>query len=104
VAVEALLTDKHIPTYSKPAKGKSRKPLSLHDRIAVFRLKDAENAELLEAVKWLGNYGSHHMSNLKVEDVFIAADMLETVIARTYDPQPSLAHTAKKINKKKGPI
>lgn len=103
-SVEALLTERKIATYSKLVKGKPRQPLSLHKRIEIYRAKNKEAAECLEAVKWLGNHGSHGATSLRLEDVLIAADILEYVIALIYDPKPSPPSTAKKINKKKGPV
>ena len=37
------------------------KPLALHQRLVEFKKSNADIAELLGAVKWLGNDGSHYV-------------------------------------------
>lgn len=104
VAVEALLTERKVPAFNKPATGKKRVKLTLHTRIERYRAKNTQAADVLEAIKWLGNYGSHDDAGLSVEDVLVAADLLEYALKIIYIKSPTAAETAKLINKNKGPI
>jgi hypothetical protein len=56
--VEVILTEERIRKTFTTKKG-SRKKLTLHERIQKFRMKNPFIAELLEAIKWVGNSGSH---------------------------------------------
>lgn len=62
-AVEALLTERRVP---KKRQNKKKKwvRIDLHARIEEFRKKDAETADYLLALKWLGNVGSHKRTQL----------------------------------------
>lgn len=104
IAIECLLTHAGIPRYHKAIKGKPRRPVSLHARIQLFRKKNVDAAECLEAVKWLGNYGSHTGGGLNGNDILQAAELLEHALAEIYKPKKSPVSAAKKINKKKGPL
>jgi len=104
MAVEVLLKERKIATYTKPKKGTKRRPLTLHARIDLFRKKDSDIGACLEAIKWLGNYGSHSNTGLSRDHVFDAADMLEHVVNNLYDKVPSPLLKANKINKKKRPV
>lgn len=56
--VEAILTEARIRKTFTTKKGTKQK-LTLHGRIDAFRTKNPYVAELLEAIKWIGNSGSH---------------------------------------------
>lgn len=78
--------------------------LSLHNRIKEFEKKDAANAEILLAVKWLGNSGSH-AGGLTRDDVFDAFDMVEYVLTNLFDTTAAtIMAKAKAINTQKGPV
>jgi hypothetical protein len=47
-----------IPSTQQAASGKVE-VLALHKRIVLFKNGNPELGDLLLAVKWLGNYGSH---------------------------------------------
>ncbi len=104
IAMEALLDDQGIAKYQKRVKGAKLKSLSLHARIERYRQKNADLAVYLEAIKWLGNDGSHNDSELTREHIFAAVDMIEYVVNSIYNPQHPPLKVAKKINKKKGPV
>jgi hypothetical protein len=80
-AIEAVLTHRGISTHT--AKGHK---LSLHKRIELFRELDdggwAEQADYIEAAKWLGNEGTHQ--TLGREDALDAFAMLEKVLDDLY--------------------
>jgi hypothetical protein len=78
--IEAILTDLGVPTLHP-----SGKSMNLHLRIDSFRKMDgkwAEQADIVEAVKWIGNEGTH--DTLTRDDVLDAFDMLETVVEDIY--------------------
>jgi hypothetical protein len=78
--------------------------IPLHNRIKEFEVQDAKNAELLFAVKWLGNSGSH-AGGLAREDVLDAFDFVEIVLDNLYDTTTAeLIAKAKAINLNKGPV
>ncbi len=98
--IEAVLTDLGIPE-TKTNGGW----LSLHKRIEKFALLDngkwAEQAEILEAAKWLGNEGTH--ATISREEAIDAFDMLEAVLNDIYVRQrDELLKKVKAANTKYG--
>ncbi len=78
--------------------------LSLHNRIKEFEAKDPKNAEILLAVKWLGNSGSH-AGGLTRDDVFDAFHMVELALVNLYDTTTAdIMAKVKAINTQKGPV
>lgn len=78
--------------------------LSLHARIEKFKVMDAKNAEILLAVKWLGNSGSH-AGGLTRDDVFDAFDMVELVLVNLYDMTTAMIMAkVNAVNNQKGPV
>ncbi|TCP92760.1 uncharacterized protein DUF4145 [Sphingomonas sp. PP-CE-1A-559] len=91
--------DEHGVTKSAPGAFKT-----LDSRIKEFELKDPKNAEILLAVKWLGNSGSH-AGGLTRDDVFDAFDMVELVLNNLYDTTTAdIMAKVKAINNHKGPV
>jgi hypothetical protein len=81
-----------------------RKPLSLHARITNYKVTNSELGELLLAIKWIGNSGSHN-SKVTKDDTLDAYQILEYVLDKLYDNSTGeLMKIAKIINKKKVPI
>lgn len=100
-AVEAVLTDLGIKRFSI-AKGK-RRPINLHQRIQSLPTKYDELKELLIAVKWLGNAGSHAGEEPTADDVRTTYDLLEHALSEIYEAKgKKLKAIAKKVNKMKG--
>jgi hypothetical protein len=56
---------------------------TLHQRIEAFGKSDPQNGKYLEAVKWIGNAGSHETELLKT-DVLDAFEMLVKVLSALY--------------------
>jgi len=101
-AVEHLLDAKGVKKQVIKKGKKVRKPL--HDRIVEFQKKDQENGDILLAIKWLGNSGSH-TSNLTRDDVLDAFDMLELVLENLYGKtKQMIMKKVAAVNKKKGPV
>jgi hypothetical protein len=79
------------------------KNVALHLRIDMYRKKHPELGEQLEALKWLGNVGSHS-DKIDQEDVFDACDILENFIQEHFEKRGNLIRKmAKSINKAKKP-
>lgn len=99
-AVESLMDDRRV---RKTEVSDRKRRLSLHRRIKEFEKADPNNAELLLAIKWLGNSGSHP-SGLSRKDVLDAFDMIELVMVDLYDNSAAeIRSKAKAINRRKGP-
>lgn len=100
-ALEILLTDRGIKR-STIVRNK-RKLLNLHQRIAELPAKYQEVRDLILAVKWLGNAGSHAGSETNAGDVRVAYDMFEHVLAEIYEEKTKkLKAAARSVNKRKG--
>lgn len=97
-AVENLMDALNVPTHA-PGGGK----LKLHHRIEEFQKTDPDNGEILLAIKWLGNSGSH-AGGVTRENVLDAFDMVELVVTKLFDTtaQQILAKV-KAVNAAKGP-
>jgi hypothetical protein len=68
-------------------------------------VKYKELVDMLLAVKWLGNAGSHDGDKPTIADVRMTYDLLEHVLSEIYEKKTGeLKAVAKKINKKKGPL
>ncbi|CAJ8191697.1 Uncharacterised protein [Burkholderia pseudomallei] len=101
-AIEAMLNDLGVKRF-KIQNGK-RRIISLHQRIENLPDKYDEQKQLLLAVKWLGNAGSHNGAEPDANDLRNAYDLLESVLAEIYEQRTKkLKAVAKKVNKKKGP-
>ncbi|HHR5700588.1 TPA: DUF4145 domain-containing protein [Klebsiella michiganensis] len=104
VAIEAFLTELKVPTEKKKKDGGSTF-MSLHERIDKIPLTHTEYKEMLKAIKWIGNAGSHN-SDVKpdVEDVIDAYELIEHVLEEVYaSRRKRLSAIAARINKNKGP-
>ena len=100
---ECIMDDKKVPkTYLDKRK---RKGYTLHRRIEMFKKTNIEEAELLMAIKWIGNTGSHQVDNLTKDDILDGFDILELVTTKLYDTNSSrIKKLSRKINKRKKPI
>lgn len=102
-AVESVVTDLGVKRFAM-ANGK-RRPINLHQRILLLSPKYKEVVDLLLAVKWLGNAGSHDGDPPKAGDLRITFDLLEHVLSEIYEEKgKKFKAIAKKVNKKKGPV
>lgn len=100
-AVEHLMDVRKVKK-STIKNGKKIK-LQLHARIMEFQKTDKENGDILLAVKWLGNSGSH-VGGLKRDDVLDAFDMVELALENLYGTtKAQIMKKVKAVNKKKGP-
>jgi Domain of unknown function (DUF4145) len=102
-AVEAVLTNLGIKRFVL-SRGK-RKLVNLHQRIQLLPPKFDELKEMLLAVKWLGNAGSHDGEKPNTSDLITTYDLLEHALSEIYEAKgKKLKAIAKKVNKNKGPL
>lgn len=101
-SLEELLTELGIKRFNITAN--KRHILNLHTRIGLLPAKYAELQDLLFAIKWLGNAGSHANSEISIDDVMDAYELVDHVLQELYAKRSKKAkELAKAINKKKGP-
>jgi hypothetical protein len=102
IAVENMLDALRVPR-AKRIKGVRMTPITLHQRIELFRTREAFLADSLLAIKWIGNAGSH-IGELTQDDVFDAYDILERVLDDLFVKNRSTtAKLVREINQRKGP-
>ncbi len=105
IAIEELLTALHVKRFNV-VKGK-RRPINLHQRIDLLPRKHVLLKDLLFAIKWLGNAGSHGnngKNEITTDNVMDAYELTEHILHEIYAPKTKkLAALAKKVIKKKGP-
>jgi hypothetical protein len=97
--VEYILDDLRVP----------RKHLTLHARIALLdSATQGDIKTILEAVKWIGNAGTHKSGELSREAVIEGFMMLEHCLSVLYPKLPfntiGLLTRAREINEAKGPV
>ena len=102
-AVEVLLDERKVRKTTVNASGR-RVRLTLHRRIGLFQNKYADAAAPLEAVKWLGNVGSHaSLDTLTIDDLLDGFELFEHAIERVYvRREEHLRRLANVISKQKG--
>ncbi|MFE9481280.1 DUF4145 domain-containing protein [Streptomyces spororaveus] len=102
-AVEALMDDQGIPRKGSGRRGPF--DLTLHKRIenlASAKPAYSDAAEMILAVKWIGNVGSHEDA-LKVSNVLDGAEILDFVLTEIYDKsRDSIKRLAAEITARKG--
>lgn len=102
IALEALLTELKVPRY-KLASGK-RRFITLHQRISQLPISFQHLRDLILAIKWLGNAGSHDGAEITLDDVMDSYKLMEHILSDVYENKLKELHRlAKKVNKKKGP-
>lgn len=100
VAVDELLTASRQRRFE--VKKHQRVRLTTHQRIEEFKRVQSEAAEVLEAVKWIGNEGSH-AAELGIADVLEGADFLSYALRLLYDHKDEqLAKRIRSINRTRG--
>ncbi len=103
VAVELLLDSLRIARTRKTKTGRRHRQ-SLHERIDALPPQRADIKDLLLAIKWLGNYGTHE-TNLTQDSVYDALDIFEVVLTNLYSEHPRrIKQLVKVVNKRRGPM
>ncbi|KRF28938.1 hypothetical protein ASG91_04725 [Phycicoccus sp. Soil802] len=103
--IEALLTAKKVKRFTIATRRNGstfRDRLTLHARIEILRKSEKDVADLLEAVKWIGNDGSHE-SGLTAREVLVGARIMEAALYRLFESRdPEMERIVRKIIKNKG--
>jgi len=106
IAIEKLLTELKVKRFNR-VQGKLRF-ISLHQRVDLLPPKYANLKDLILAIKWLGNAGSHGNNGkdaISMDDVMDSYELMEHILGEIYAPKTKkLVSLAKKVNKKKGPV
>lgn len=103
VVVELIMDEQKIQ--STYIDRKKRKSITLHKRIELFKSKKAEEADLLMAIKWIGNSGSHKTEELTKDDILDAYEILSHVTTKLYEKTSKrIKAMTNKINSRKKPI
>lgn len=103
IAIEELLTVLRVKRFHV-TKNRKRQVLNLHNRIQLLPPKYKQYKDLLLAVKWLGNAGSHGHSTVTPGDVLDAYELTSHLLHEVYSPKTKTLHAlAKRVNKRKGP-
>jgi len=103
IAVEKLLDVRRV---RKTVIGKTgrRQRISLHDRIIGLEKSNSQLSQYLQAIKWIGNAGSHN-DTLSQEDIYSALDIFEHVLDFLYaDDKKNLGTLVRQVNKAKKPL
>ncbi|SFI21534.1 MULTISPECIES: DUF4145 domain-containing protein [Microbacterium] len=101
LAVEELLTSLHVKRFTL-TRARKRRRLTTQERLDLLEATHPNLVHTLEAVKWIGNEGTHS-SGLEVRDVEKGAKLLELALRDQYDTSEAELHaTAKDINRRKG--
>ena len=99
--VECLMDELGVKKF--PRNG-PRKAIALHNRIVDFKIQNAEATDLLLAVKWLGNTGSHADVSRLTRGSLDGMELLERALHLIYDDTAKrLAKLAQNINRRRGP-
>lgn len=99
-AVEELLTVYGMPRFR--VVNHKRKRLSTQERITEFKRDETTVGEALEAVKWIGNHGSHE-DTLTVGDVLEGAEILAYALRIFYDrADEEIERKVKAVNRRRG--
>jgi hypothetical protein len=99
-AVEELLTVYGLWRFK--IENHKQKRLTAQQRITEFKKYESAVGEALEAVKWIGNHGSHEDS-LTVADVLDGAEILAYALRIFYDrTEEEIERRVKTVNKRRG--
>ena len=81
--VEAVMSEQGMKTAKK-----NGQPIFLNSQIKEYEKTNSDNAELLDALKWLGNYGSHISETPHSKsDLLDGFELLEHVLLKIYAKQ-----------------
>lgn len=102
-AIDGLLTLQNVNKTTINRQGK-RVRLDTHSRIMLYAKSNSAVAKALEAVKWIGNNGSHE-AGLSIGDVFDGLDLFSYSLNILYgDDSKAMQHLASKIIARKGMV
>ncbi len=101
-AIDEVLNSYGILRFRVSKRTRRKIRVQTHERIEIFKAKNEEVAELLLAVKWIGNTGSH-TDSISLQEALDGAELFSHAIELLYDTKShELKKKAKKINARKG--
>ncbi|MBT2269848.1 DUF4145 domain-containing protein [Rhodococcus erythropolis] len=86
-AVEVLLNEQRVTRSSKTGA-----PLTLSNRISEFQKGHPEVTHLLDAVRIVGNAGTHEQSPTSADNLLRAMEFVESALDKLYPPPPPLKY------------
>ena|SRR5690554_3004648 len=99
MAGEQILTELGVEAPS------ADKWLSFSDRIKALQGDHEAVKRLFDAIRWLGNHGSHPGDVVTHEDAYDALKIMEYLLAELYcDRKPKIEKLVAAINERKGPL
>lgn len=96
-----VLDERNIPSVEGD---RPKRRMTLESRLKALAKSDFELAELLRAIKWIGNDGSHS-AEVTRNDVLEVAEILEVALAALYEDktrQQAIRQRVARINSSKG--
>lgn len=100
--VDAILNEQGIENSTLDRNG-TKVDLKLHKRIELYKKENEEVANLLMAIKWIGNEGSHELNGLDREKIIIAYEIIHHCLEKLYNTRlEELRKIANRINEQKG--
>lgn len=104
ISIEEILTEQQVKQYTTNKKGE-RVKLNLDSRIKHHLPEKYQTIrEHFEAVKWLGNAGSHSGEELTSDNTMDAYELVEYILSQVYASFDNMNKLAQAINKSQGPI
>jgi hypothetical protein len=101
--VEQLLDYLRVQKFP-PGRRAEKYRITTHARILALQVNNAEAAEWLMAIKWIGNAGSHEGKALTIANVLDGVDFLACAIRLIFDKKGVvLRRKATRVIKLKGP-
>jgi Domain of unknown function (DUF4145) len=99
-AIDELLNAQKVIKIRTTKKGRAR--LTTHARILIFNAKNSEASDLLLAVKWIGNGGTHN-DNISLSEVLDGVELFAHALDKLFNHKNiKLKKKAKIINDRKG--
>lgn len=99
IAAEIILTKLGVPDKE------GDKSFSFGHRINLLADEQKSTKELFNAIRWLGNHGSHPGSEIEFDDALHALEIMEFLLEEIYgDKRKVLKDLVAAINDRKGPV
>ncbi|MCQ4331043.1 DUF4145 domain-containing protein [Stutzerimonas stutzeri] len=100
-AAEEILTTLGVPVHPESGEGY----LSFGRRIQMLGDDNQSVRALFDAIRWLGNYGSHPGIQVEFDDALNALEIMELLLEEVYsDRKRKIQDLAEAINSSRGPI
>jgi len=97
--------EKILDTFGVPKKQRTKKgliPLPLHNRIIKFCKSNVKYKNVLTAVKWIGNVGSHY-DDVKAKNLLDGYRLIDYMLKELYiKEEKEIIKISKRLNKTKG--